>query len=318
MDIKEQLEKSVIMEHSLNKKEFGFSPFSFMSGMVMQCDNLKTDCSSKELHRLIDKGHINTVDYAIIKVVCEYGYITKYTAKKILDMELSACCMGKDDYSRNFKKLFDYGILRRYYITCVDDKSMLKRTPCFYALSPGGLSFARKLVRSMDVGKGRKFFYSEELPNRPVEVLRRIIENQFIISAVTTGYLKDFKRELVVKSGKTRVSIPYVFRVNIDSVLKDFILFSVRRNEGWQKEVSAKLSVVVSSEFFKEKVPIIVVACEDELQAKDLYGYMKSSKELNNLTVLFTTDTVSITDDVLKCFIRFETLGSFSIVSVVR
>ena len=153
------------------------SPFHISQNQRIEIENRNRRCSHAEIDKLSSRGILNTIDFAIMKMLARYRYVNAYNITVALAQELPDGYQ-KDNYKKNLRKLVKAGILLRYTITESISGDNSKRPTAitsplrFYELSYGAYTYIAPLVH-------------DRCQPRPAltdpQILRQLALSQFVI-----------------------------------------------------------------------------------------------------------------------------------------
>ena len=278
---------------------FAKSPFLYHSGIKYILENAKQDCTFEEISEMRIKGRLTDTDLSILDSLYRYRFLNRYCIEKHLNGD-------RLSLKKNLAKLVSHGIVLRFYFFW-DEQGAITKTPSFYCLSKGTYAFYRK--RNPFRTLLDSSIHGFEIPNE-ISILERLVFNQFHIH-----FMKRYGDKLIREAYYERVSmkgyeffIDGYFRLNIsggDNLTKwfDLAVIPIRRSPFWQREFVVKLSLVYS--FSKKRPsklnnPIVLVICEDDLQAKEAFSYKECDGQTRGIFTLYTSDVNMVSYDVLE------------------
>lgn len=283
------------------------SPFLFHEGINYVCTNQKITCTYDEMHMFRVKGTINQTDWSILNTLYRYRFLNRHCIEKCLHSE-NEIFLKKDSLKKNLTKLVSQGIVLRFYFTWDQEKAEpTQNTPCFYALSKGAYSFFRK--RNPVGTLIDNTFEGYEIPSE-INILNRLAFNQFHIF-----FMDQYKEKIVKQFYYEKVNLKgYEFYLEgyfrmkyADNGLKfqtfDLAVLPIRRNPYWQQEFTIRLSLIYSyvrKHPEKLKEPIVLVICEDDLQAKEAFLYKECQAETRGIYTVYTSDIALVSENILK------------------
>lgn len=289
------------------EKEFIYthSPFIYHDAMELKILNQKVTCTFDEIQNFIVKKQLTRIDLIIMDALYQFKFLNRHCLELYINtnMEIPSN-IKKNEYKKNVKKLVKQGILLRQQFSW-NNTSSSGSSPYTYSLSKGAFSYVKKyrIKNNLFIKNNSEFSIPE-----PVEILRRLIFNQFHIR-----FLHDYEPKIIqstyfheVNIKKYHFILDGCFRIKSKRMSKGFFDLSIiplRRNPEWQKEFVMKLSLIYEYSSKHPHIltqPIMIVVCEDDLQVKEAFLCKELNDTTRNIMALYTTDIKIIREDVLE------------------
>lgn len=289
------------------------SPFRWMKGQTLCCENQNTNCTYDQIEKMKNKGLLNAVDFCILKKMAGYRYLTQ--------SHINACVNGsslkkgykKDSYEENVFKMVRAGIINRFCFVsetgdlyeCLPNKYSVR----FYDLSKGAHSFARNVA-----GYEMHHLDSEQRPERILELLSL---NQFDI-----GMQRELKECIQYrgyaekrKLGSSYAELDLYYRIQKrNTTLPPLHLYvaSVRLHPGYESRFAEKIRIVRSCVQMhgKEESSLLLVLCENLDSVKAMYRYQAQDELFGNEVILYTTDITNYVFGAMSSIMTCKNMGS--------
>lgn len=300
------------------KKETGedclitLTPFRLEDGWDLVSDNANPSCIHAEIEALIQKRIINLIDLEIMRVLASYHYINHHNLAMALSMRLHLGYQ-KTSYLNNIRKLKRAGILLSYYPVSLADMAagalISPASPLrLYCLSQAAFTYMEAITpdthpippfsarRKMELAAANQFLitfqkhYGEQLAGYEYEKGAKIGNTPFLIDAVIRYY--------ALFSGRQEKELVTLF------------LFSIRRQQGWEKGALTRLHlfrVWLSRHGEGCRTPFPVLMVENLSMALALYARMQGMDSLAGLPVYFCTDGLLMVYPPLQALYQCET-----------
>ena len=287
------------------------TPFHLEDGWDLVSDNANSSCSHAEIDTLIQKRTINLIDLEIMRVLAAYHYVNHHNLALALSMRLHPGYQ-KTSYLDNIRKLKRAGILLSYYPARLSDMA-------------AGVSFSPASPLRLYCLSQPAFTYMEAItpdahPMLPFSARRKMelaAANQFLIM-----FQKHYREQLIgseyekgVKIGNTPFLTDAVIRYRAtfsgkqEKELVTLFLFSIRRQQGWEKSALTRLhlfSIWLSRHGAECLTPFPVLQMEDLSMALTLFARMQGMDSLAGLPVYFCMDSLLMVYPPLQTLYQCE------------
>lgn len=304
---------------SNNEKKVIESPFVFRTGMIIQCDNSDKNITIPSYLKMAYKGIIGPVQLHILDILYEYGYITRHTLSILMLNETN------DDCKTAVRKLCNYGLLRKYHIEYSCENGFTRKTVDYYGLSSTGIQICK--VKS---GSGRLsatkalnsfFVHHTDENSPPQEILKILALNNFIAT-----FYKQYKDHVVkmyknvyIKKSNHFYNVRSIYILNSKELDFNILLvpIAVRRNAGWQRELTGNLQLIAPklSDIVKEPVmKLMLILVEDNIMACEAEKVVRNCSELNNISVLYISDWAANRENILDNLLTVRRNNDYDIV----
>lgn len=264
------------------------SCYAYRENLVAERHNKKTGISGKEAAALMEKGRLDDCHMDIIKALdlmgfAGRGHIRRYMGHARPEMDVGAALAKK------LKQLCDYGIAMSACFYQADD-SCGYRTCNIYSLTSGG--------RDMLAGTGGRAAYRGGMDSAGgiAEILNRAAFNSFYVGSLSYNNIKYY---FSYSAGREVIEGRLVARSDkYPEGLVNICVIPVRRMEGGSAGCALKISA--AQEHFGQKrikKPWFVIVCEDDAHERDLYGYLKGCRAIEEAVICMTKDTYLVRGD---------------------
>lgn len=298
---------------------YSTSPSCYHANMQLELTNKKKFVSRPEMNKLREKGFIDDTDIFLLKKVYYYKFITRYLLEKSLKLDDSIPEQCKRaDYRKRIRKLVSCGILLRYVMMYEDAPGHTTSTPGYLTLSQGAKEYIFNNTQvhfyfPFLAERKRKDLYSCE------EILKLISFAQFDVNFIEQEkvMLKENKRDITISSKGHEVTLPAVYRYNIDSYMKGsyIVPIPVRSSDEFEREILKTLQTceTYSSSNKKEKIfeqPIYILICENSTQGHKLMSYLKKHGFGKDVPLLFIFDRNTFSDSIMNNLSKINIVGN--------
>jgi len=314
-----------IIERDSVEKEYVKSPFRYHKGLRVMLENTCVNCSTEKLRRACVKGYIDEIDFRLMRYLLKYQFLSRrhlelcYAFDEVsgLTEEMAKRLeQGRSSLKRRVKKLMDYGLLLRYYLTWdkEGEKEGLERTPCFYGLSEGAFKVLAK-KNFLSFSNGSEYGKVVLEPGEEL-MLTRLVSNQFHI--MFSHQQKDrivdsiYFQPVAIKGYNFTIDLVYKISDSAFSVFNRdgyVAVLAVRKSEDWQQTFLLRLALLFEyAKWHPNRMgtPVVIVVCEDDLHIKEAFLAKTKKKETSSITTYFTTDTEIMNESVLSGVYRCE------------
>lgn len=273
------------------------TPFRLEDGWDLVSDNTNSSCSHAEIETLIQKRIINLIDLEIMRILAAYHYVNHHNLALALTMRLHPGYQ-KISYLDNIRKLKKAGILLCYH-------------PVRLTGMAAGVPFSPASPLRLYCLSQAAFTYMETItpdahPMLPFSARRKMelaAANQFLLRFEQhyREQLVGYEYEKGAKIGNTPFLMDVVIRYHAlfpgqhEKELITLFLFSIRRQQGWEKAALTRLHlfrVWLSRHGADYLIPFPVVLVEDLTMALTLYARIRSMESLTGMPVYFCVDSL--------------------------
>lgn len=287
------------------------TPFRLEDGWDLVSDNTNSSCSHAEIETLIQKRIINLIDLEIMRVLAAYHYINHHNLALALSMRLHPGYQ-KISYLDNIRKLKKAGILLCYH-------------PVRLTGMAAGVPFSPASPLRLYCLSQAAFTYMETItpdahPMLPFSARRKMelaAANQFLLKFEQhyKEQLAGYEYERGAKIGNTPFLMDAVIRYHAlfprqqEKELVTLFLFSIRRQQGWEKAALTRLHlfrVWLSRRGAECLIPFPVLLVEDLAMALALYARMQGIDSLVRLSVYFCVDGLLMVYSPLQSLYQCE------------
>ena len=298
---------------------YSTSPSCYHTNMKLELTNKKRFVTKPELNKLREKGFLDDTDMYVLKKIYYYNFLTRYILEKAIrqDETIPKECK-RSDYRKRIRKLVQCGIVLRYVMEYEDAPDHTTKTPGYLTLSQGAKDYIENNTQirfslSLFENKRNKDMYSCE------EILKHIAFAQFDVNFIEQEkyVLKDNKRNINIRAKGNEVTLPAVYRYNIDSYMKGcyIIPLPVRSYHNFERDVLNTLKTCESyaGSNKKEKLfeqPIYLLICENSSQGQRIMSYLVKQGMGKDVPVLFIFDRNTFSDKIMCNLSKINLIGN--------
>lgn len=253
------------------------STFYYYKNAELHLCNRLLACTEENFLKLKNKGKITEERLQLIALVQKYRALTERMIQVLTRRKI-------EELQTDFTSLVDYGLLIKQFYECRMEEDTT-RTETFYCASPG---LPEELV---EPDKKNDFLWKKDL--RISDAMSILSFNQFHI-ALTENVPKKFLqaqmcysvKKIVVdgryrlKGKKFYLGYSHVFAVSV----RDFAEHNAKIKD-------LILHISESYAYGSEKMPWIILICENKVQCANLNRKIKSDPDAREMTVYYILDT---------------------------
>lgn len=272
------------------------SPFRYERAYRVT-ENDKGSISRPEIHDLISSNTLTAAHIEIIKVLYVYKYLTShhialFTGDETLrDAVGLPVCSLKEAIAFMVKK----GLILRHHFSwqeTLEDVMTERRSVNYYTLSKGTCIYLQKdLGYAFDVDTYMLF-------DKDYTIYQRLAINGVVAKYKNDPKCRHNELSLWVPANSplynTDFLIDCTIKTHSDDGDKNFVLFAVRRNNGWVTELELKLKLLKDHILFLlakkqlQEAPAVILLCEDDMHVVETH--INISKLDYNFLYYYTTD----------------------------
>lgn len=324
-----------LLKRDSEEKEYLKSPFRFHKGLRAMLDNNCVTCGIEKLRRACVKGFIDDIDFKLMRYLLKYQFLSRRLLELcyaydedsgLSEEEKRRLESGHSGLRRRIRKLMDYGLILRYYLTWDSEGATgnKERTPCFYGLSESAFKFlVKKNFLSYSSGSDYGKVVSE--PGEEM-MLNRLVANQFhlMFQHQYGDRIEDetYFQPVAIKGYNFVLELVYRLKDSSYALFNNAVYVAVlvvRKSEDWERTFLLRLALI--QEYAKNNptrmgTPVTIVVCEDDLHIKEAFLAKTKRRETQNVTTYYTTDTEIMNEVVLSGVYRCELVDSSEVPEV--
>lgn len=279
------------------------SPFHCDSSHHIITENKNRNCTHAEIDLLSSKGLLNTIDFAILKLLAKYRYLNAYNITIALKQELHEGYQ-KDDYKRNLRKLVKAGILIRHAIGHsvseeeTEQSFVIASSLRFYELSHGAYTYIAPSIPDS---------YKQKRIMSNLQVFNSLAVSQFLIhfNADYQFCIKSIRRDIVLNAGEETLNIPaeiHTFASEILPALR-ICLLCARDNAESRKTLLTSLPLLshyLNSNPEQDYKTLILLLVENMCDIPDIHHRILTMHNTLPPNLFYITDTSILTAPIFQ------------------
>lgn len=285
-----------------NERIFKSSPFLYHKNMEFVTMNKNMNCTYAEITELIKSGKIIQSDLIVLDTLEIFQYLNRYCIETYIISEVSIPSKYKKrDYKKALQKMVKSGIILRHCFTWNEGKD-IKNSSYFYSLSKGAHAYVSKYRRTTKKIEGKNDF---SVPNTSM-LLHLLILNQFHIHYMASyaSYVRHAMFSQLLKIDNCHFMLDACYRMDCKKIRRGYIdiaLIVIRRNPDWKNDFLEKLALLYAASEKHEDIdsPIMIILCEDIVQAKEAFLCQEQTDQVKNIQTYFTTDLQIVREPIL-------------------
>lgn len=279
------------------------SPFHFDDNHHIVNENKNKNCTHSEIDMLSSKGLLNTIDFAILKLLAKHRYLNAYNITIALNQELPEG-YRKEDYKRNLRKLVKAGILIRYAIARSFSGEETEQTLAiasslrFYELSHGAYTYIAPSVQDAFISKRR---LSDS------QIFHSLAVSQFLIhfNADYQLCVTSIQKDVVIKTGEETLYIPAEIHTSASESLPSLriCLLCARDNTESRETVLATLPLLshyLNYNLEQNSKSLILLLLENMCDIPDMHHRILAMYNTLPTNLFYITDTSVLTAPIFQ------------------
>lgn len=270
------------------------SPFHLGDNQSVIIENKNKNCTHSEIDMLCAKGLINTIDFAIMKLLAKYQYLNAYNITSALNHELPTGYQ-KEDYKRNLRKLVKAGILIRYAVAQPlseeeKEQSLIITSPLrFYELSYGAYTY---MVSSVSDS------YTRKRNTTDTQIFHSLAVSQFLIH-LDINYrscVTRIKKDVSIKAGEETFSIPAEIHASASAVLPSLRIYLLCGRDDTESRERVLATLPLLSHYLnntsdQDGKPLILLLLENMWDIPDMHHRILTMHNTLPNNLFYITDT---------------------------
>ena len=284
------------------------SPFHLEDGWCVLKENKNKNCTHAEIDTLSAKGLLNSVDFAIMKLLSAYPFINTYNLEYALLHKLPEFYQ-KEEYTRNLRKLVKAGILIKF---CIADKTKGENpvvvSPLrFYSLSPGAYSYMSSFA---DAPHGIQFMLND------LQIVELLSVAQLLIHAKAAypNAIKQIRFCTRKKVGNKQMMLHAHFIYHEPETLAqlNLLLLSGRSLPASHEELTSNICTLYdwldkNNETFRNYMILLILETLHDIPTiQELVSRRRKTGKMYPL--YYALDTNLLTHDLFDCIYQCEEL----------